>query len=171
MNDLLATIRAAHPDKFVPALDPNDGGLNADVLILLEAPGPKATKYVSRDNPDPTARNLKAAFEVANIPRARTCLWNVVPFYIGREDRSRIRAAKKSDIEVGAPYVMHLIAMMPKLHSVVLLGRKAQRVECYIGAKHPELRIFKSWHPSGQSLNPVPERRGELIEALRMAAL
>jgi hypothetical protein len=58
---------------------------------------------------------------------------------------------------------------MPSLRSVVLLGRKAQRAERYIAEKHPDLRIVKSWHPSGQSLNPVPTRRGELIEALRMA--
>src|SRR5262245_33198532 len=36
----------------VPNVDPNDGGVNAQVLILLETPGPKAvaSRFVSRDN-------------------------------------------------------------------------------------------------------------------------
>ncbi len=164
---MTSSVRAAHPEKFIPDFDPADGGITAKVLVLLEAPGPKATQYVSRDNPDPTARNIKSALEAAGVPRADTCLWNVVPFYIGRDDRTCIRAAKQSDISIGAPFVLRLIDAMPNIRSVVLLGRKAQRV----AAHRPDLKVLQSWHPSGQSLNPVPARRKELVDALRMATL
>jgi hypothetical protein len=65
----------------VPNVDPNDGGVNAKVLILLETPGPKAvaSRFVSRDNPDPSARNLGRVLDDARLARADVVLWNVVP--------------------------------------------------------------------------------------------
>lgn len=44
----------------IPDFDPLDGGTAAHVLFLLEAPGPKAviSGFVSRNNPDETARNF-----------------------------------------------------------------------------------------------------------------
>jgi hypothetical protein len=58
LMDLVRDLRSRGLD--VPNVDPNDGGVNAQVLILLETPGPKAvaSRFVSRDNPDPSARNL-----------------------------------------------------------------------------------------------------------------
>jgi hypothetical protein len=54
---------------IVPNVDPNDGGVNARVLVLLETPGPKAVAsgFVSRDNPDPTARNLGLVLDEAGL--------------------------------------------------------------------------------------------------------
>jgi uracil-DNA glycosylase len=65
----------------VPNVDPNDGGVNARCLILLETPGPKsvASRFVSRDNPDPSARNLASALDAASLARSDVLLWNVVP--------------------------------------------------------------------------------------------
>lgn len=51
----------------IPFFDPLDGGVNASILFLLEAPGPKAIKsgFVSRDNPDNTAKNFRKLNEGA----------------------------------------------------------------------------------------------------------
>jgi hypothetical protein len=48
------------PNYQIPYFDPLDGGTNAECLFLLEAPGPKAVAsgFISRNNPDETARNL-----------------------------------------------------------------------------------------------------------------
>jgi len=53
------------PDCHIPYFDPCDGGIHARILILMEAPGPKAigpntggSGFVSRNNADPTASNL-----------------------------------------------------------------------------------------------------------------
>jgi len=48
------------PDASIPYFDPWDGGLDSEVLFLLEAPGPKARNsgFISRNNPDETAKNL-----------------------------------------------------------------------------------------------------------------
>src|SRR5450759_1526622 len=61
----------------VPYFDPCDGGIRAHALFLLESPGPKAraSGFISRDNPDPSARNFRALLHEANILRENTVLW------------------------------------------------------------------------------------------------
>lgn len=48
------------PGAAIPFIDPWDGGIHAEVLFLLEAPGPKARNsgFVSMNNPDETAKNF-----------------------------------------------------------------------------------------------------------------
>src|SRR5689334_1377344 len=50
----------AGPGASIPYFDPWDAGIGAEILFLLEAPGPKAVKsgFVSRNNPDETAKNM-----------------------------------------------------------------------------------------------------------------
>ncbi len=82
LEDYLAAIKARCGEgREMPHFDPCDGGINARALFLLEAPGPKAvgSTFISRNNPDPTARNLWHLMNDANIPRSDTLLWNVVP--------------------------------------------------------------------------------------------
>ena len=70
--------------RAVPWFDPDGGGTGARVLLLLESPGPATMAlgergFSSEDNPDPTARVLRAAREASPL-RAVDCLrWNVVP--------------------------------------------------------------------------------------------
>ena len=69
----------------IPDFDPWDGGVDAEILYLLEAPGPRAVAsgFVSRNNPDESAKNFFQLNGEAKIPRKRTVTWNVVPWYIG----------------------------------------------------------------------------------------
>lgn len=88
---------AVGPQASIPDFDPWDGGVHAQVLFLLEAPGSKAVDsgFVSRNNPDETAKNFFELNRDAGIPRELTVIWNVVPWYIG--DGARIRAAKSQE--------------------------------------------------------------------------
>ena len=78
----------------IPDFDPWDGGTEAELLFLLEAPGARAVAsgFVSRNNPDETAKNFFELNREAGIPRRRTVIWNVVPWYIGTG--TKIRPAK-----------------------------------------------------------------------------
>ncbi|MGH7717468.1 MAG: hypothetical protein ACREON_01305 [Gemmatimonadaceae bacterium] len=66
----------AGPEARVPDFDPWDGGTDAEVLYLLEAPGGKAVEsgFISRNNPDETARNFFELNRAAGIPRQRTVI-------------------------------------------------------------------------------------------------
>src|SRR2546427_8165696 len=85
----------------IPYIDPLDGGVAARCLFLLEAPGPQAVKtgFVSRNNPDPTAKNMCLLLREAGIPRKDTLLGNIFPTYLGTE--GLIRAAKADEIVEG----------------------------------------------------------------------
>src|SRR6266700_7734696 len=95
--------------------DPWDGGVDAEVLYLLEAPGPQAVVFgfISRNNPDESAKNFFELNAEAKIPRKRTVTWNVVPWYIG--DGKSIRAAKRTALEQGAHLLPKLLSLLPKL--------------------------------------------------------
>jgi len=66
LNELVDRIRKERgPDCHIPYFDPCDGGIHAGILILMEAPGPKAagqntggSGFVTRNNPDASASNL-----------------------------------------------------------------------------------------------------------------
>ena len=99
LTHLVARMRAAKGAGYrIPDIDPLDGGAHAEVLFLLEAPGPKAVAsgFISRNNPDETAKNFFLLNAEAGIDRRRTVIWNVVPWYIG--SGTKIRPAKRDDV-------------------------------------------------------------------------
>lgn len=154
----------------VPDFDPWDGGTMAEVLFLLEAPGARAVAsgFISRNNPDETAKNLLEISRSAGIDRRRTVLWNAVPWYIGTG--TRIRAATRVDVAAGAPSLARLLDLLPHLRAVVLVGRSAQRAEPAIRALRPDLRVFRSPHPSPLFVNRRPGNRDILLDAWRAVA-
>jgi len=153
-------------DSTIPYFDPWDGGINAEVLFLLEAPGPKArdSGFISRNNPDETAKNFYELNVEAGIDRKRTAVWNVVPWYIG--SGSRIRAANSSDIEEGIQSLGELIRLLPKLRAIVLVGRKAQRAKSTIANVAPRLTVFSCPHPSPLFVNRRTANRGLILAEL-----
>jgi uracil-DNA glycosylase len=161
----------AGPNAAIPDFDPWDGGVAAELLFVLEAPGPKAVAsgFVSRNNPDETARNFFELTAAAGLPRERSVVWNIVPWYIGAGHR--IRPAVGPDIASGWPHLLRLLARLPRLRAVVLVGRKAQRVSADLEDARPDLRRFCSAHPSPMFINRAPGNRAlvqrELAEVAR----
>jgi hypothetical protein len=68
------------PSAAIPDFDPWDGGVDAEILYLLEAPGPQAVAsgFISRDNPDETAKNFFQLNQQSGISRKRTITWNIL---------------------------------------------------------------------------------------------
>ncbi len=155
----------------IPDFDPWDGGVEAECLFLLEAPGPRAvlSGFVSRNNPDVSAKNFYELNLEAGIPRERTASWNIVPWYLGTG--VRIRAARQSDIESGLKFLAPLLALLPKLTTVVLVGRKAEAAEVLVHLARPELRMFRMPHPSPMFVNRAPGNRDRILVQLREVAL
>jgi hypothetical protein len=62
-DDLISRRKVKQPDIIVPDFDPADAGVNARILLLFEAPGPKTIRewggsgFISSDNDDQTAAN------------------------------------------------------------------------------------------------------------------
>jgi uracil-DNA glycosylase len=162
--------RTRGPDSEVPDFDPWDGGIDAECLFLLEAPGGRAVAsgFVSRNNPDETAKNFFLLNQHARLPRERTITWNVVPWYVGTG--RKIRAVNRSDIAEATPHLERMVAMLPRLRIAVLVGRKAQRVLGLLERLRPDCEIFMCPHPSPLVLNGRPHRREEILSCLEKVA-
>ena len=136
----------------VPNVDPDDGGTQATVLFLSETPGPKAVNsdYVSRDNPDPSARNMGKALDAAGFSRTDVVLWNVVPYCVSTATENR--NASGAQIREAAIHTQAFINRLPKLRAVVFCGRQAQRAAQYLKLP-PEVRAPRTFHSGAQSYN------------------
>ncbi len=81
--------RARQPEIVVPHFDPAETGVRSQVLLLLEAPGPKTVPewggsgFISVDNDDPTAQNLWRTRDEVGFYRG-VLVWNIVPWVLGR---------------------------------------------------------------------------------------
>jgi len=148
----------------IPYFDPWDGGIDAEILFLLEAPGARAlfTGFISRNNPDETAKNFFELNRDAEIPRKRTVTWNIVPWYIGTGMRSR--AAGKTDTDAGIRALTRVLDLLPKLRAAVLIGRKAERASQLLAQLRPAVRVFKSPHPSPLFVNNAQGNRQRILD-------
>lgn len=140
------------PSASVPSFDPSNGNEEARFLFLLEAPGPKAVKsgMISLENQDPSARRFKAQLDEAGIIRDEIAIWNLIPWYLGNADMSRIRPPRSEEIKMALPYLEQLIRLMPNLTCIVLVGSEAAKAHVYLSARTP-LRMVRCHHPSAQS--------------------
>lgn len=161
---------ARGPDFGIPDFDPLDGGVDARVLFLLEAPGPKAiaSGFVSRNNPDETAKNFFLLSAEAGIDRRLTVVWNSVPWYIG--SGSRIRPARRDDVREADGWLVELLEHLPRLRFVVFVGLKALHAEGIVRAARPDVTRVTMPHPSPMFVNRAPDNRDRLLAVLRSLA-
>ena len=147
----------------VPFIDPMGGGVNARCLCVLQDPGRKTqvTGLVSRNNPDPTARNIFTFYQEANIPREETIIWNVVPWVV-KNDKDFWRS-----FDQGVRYLKELISLLPELKIIILHGNKAKYAKSTIEKEVPTLKFIDSWHTSNQSLNSRPKYREQIRAHLK----
>ena len=154
----------------IPYFDPMDGGINAKCLFLGEAPGPEAVKsgFVSRNNPDNSARNFFELSREAAIAREQTVAWNIVPWYIG--SGKKIRPALRKDIREGEVFLLRLLLLFPNLSVVVLAGKKAQVIEGLIQKHLPGVKLITMMNTSPLVLNTKRENRGKILAKLKQVA-
>jgi uracil-DNA glycosylase len=152
----------------VPEFDPKNGNEHAKYLFLLEAPGPKAitSGFVSFENPDPTARNFRDQLTTAGINRTDIAIWNIVPWYIGNEAGTSIRAATAKDVHAGIEYLSPLILAMPNLSCIILVGGAARQAHLFL-SRNTIARIVSCHHTSARVLNSNPFASAENIELFR----
>ncbi len=145
----------ADKDSEAPGFDPENGNESARFLFVLEAPGPKAKerRIVSINNNDQTAKNFRQQLKAAGIEQADIAVWNIVPWYLGNLEGTRIRAANSDDIRKGLPYLGRVIKAMPKLQCIVLVGGKARGAHIWLSSFGTAARILSCHHPSPKVLN------------------
>lgn len=177
LTEHVERLRVDRGADCVPYFDPTEAGVDAPILLLLEAPGPKATVerggsgFVSPDNNDGTAENMWHLMREAGVDRRTDVVtWNVVPWYIGGD--TKIRPAESDDLLDARPYIAEMLTLLDSLRAVVLIGKHAARGWERLGLNLPTVLAP---HPSPQNLNTRPHCRAQirdaLVEARRLARL
>lgn len=157
-------------DESIPWFDPTEAGTGARILILLEAPGRRATAgqgsgFISPDNNDGSAQNMWKLLQAAGVNRRREIVaWNVIPWYIGSV--SRVRGARPEDIHEAHEALIRLVRLLPDVRVVVLLGKAAADAWELVGVDMPAIRAP---HPSPRNLNSRPQSREAILRALQDA--
>lgn len=157
--------------KVVPHFDPTDGGIDARLLLLLETPGPgaKRTRFVSRDNPSGTARNLRRYLDEAGIDRSDFILWNTVP-WIMHPTGARNRILRKAEIDAGLATLPGLLALLPKLKVCLLAGRVATKAGQLVSGHDASIKVIPMPHPSPANVCTSPQVGERLRAAFSEAA-
>lgn len=158
-------------EREVPHIDPHDGGTDARLLILLETPGPgdAPVRFVSRDNPGGTQRNLARFLDEAGIARRDMLLWNCVPWIVHARG-ARNRPLRRAEIHEGLETLPGLLALLPHLTTVVLAGRVAREAAPITAAARPNVAILTMPHPSPANICTEPTVAAAIREALSGAA-
>lgn len=157
--------------RIVPRFDPNDGGADARLLVLLETPGPSVhgSGMVSRDTPTGTARNLTRFLAGAVIARADTILWNAVPWIV-QVPGERNRPLRRGEITEGLAVLPSFLGLLPRLQVVVLSGRVAGEARAMVAAARPDVTVLAMPHPSPTYVCTSPDVSRRIEAALAEAA-
>lgn len=152
LTELVHAFRARDGSEY-PYFDPADGGVGATILFLLEKPGPmtvpagkglrQGSGFISRDNDDPTAEASFRFYREAGVDRRRSVVWNAIPGWNGT-----IKVTP-AELRAGIEDLSELLSMLPRLQTIVLVGRRAARAEPLI-RQLGDFAVFNSAHPSGQ---------------------
>lgn len=169
VEDLESTRRGEQ--VYIPHFDPGDAGIDARILAVYEAPGPmtngnsRGSGFISVDNDDRTAENTWKLRTEAGATWG-VLHWNIVPWFLGEASvKPRVE-----EVHCGAEALCGVIDRLPRLSTVLLCGRFAQRGwERFVQSKYRErYRVIETWHPSPLSLR-VPERSAHSLQTWKSA--
>jgi hypothetical protein len=143
---LVAALRTENPGWVFPDCDPLGGGTQADILFIFEKPGPQgagSSGFLSIDNDDLTAAYTCGFLEKVGIARDRILFWNTMPGWNGKI------AYTADELRKGPEALRRLLALLPDLRTVVLVGNPArERAGKLIARLRPDLKVITSAHPS-----------------------
>jgi len=178
LNALAAEISEA-TRHAVPKFDPTSGGIHARALLLLESPGPASTantgsNIISPHNNDPTAEHIHILLRRNHIPFNRILLWNVVPWWLpAQAGKGRFRAPRTADIEDAALWLDRLLELLPRLETVMTLGRRAEAgLDRYRRRDRPfPYTTIAAPHPGNRAWNRPELRTGTEAAFASLAGL
>jgi len=90
----------------------------------------------------------------------------VIPWYLGDEKQKRIRGATTADVRAALKYLAVLVAAMPRLECIMLVGGAARKAHVFL-SRTTIARILSCHHPSAQALNANPFAAEENLAVLR----
>lgn len=153
----------------VPYVDPDTGGVNARMLVLLDNPSTKAestsgASLLSLDNNDRTARNCREAYARHGVDWGDVVHWNVVPFPVAGVKNGGSTPAERAR---GAHWTREAVSLLPNLEIVLLLGGSARdgwRRASITRAGRQDSALFDVWIEYRRRAREVCSRESRRID-------
>ena len=153
-------LQCKRPKAFVPWFDPDEAGVRASILILLQDPGAAGARrsgFVSPDNDDQSAKIMRRLLQDAGVNRAcEVVTWNAIS-WADDKPTDGDRCLRRRALRV-------LRSLLPELRVAVILGDKAI-IEWQLAQVDPDLPVYTAPHPKNRN-KPVEKRDAEITEAL-----
>jgi hypothetical protein len=117
------------------------GGIQARLLTVLTSPGtaaqaaPRGTGFLCIENPDRAAANVKNLLAEAGISPLNMVPWNACPWFT---EEAKPTA---SELEAGVDPWIKLMALLPDLGVIMLLGGVAQGGWRRVLRRRPDLAL------------------------------
>jgi hypothetical protein len=155
----------------VPYVDPDQGGIHARALVLLDNPSTMAeagtgSGLLSLDNNDWTARNCREAYARHGVDWKDVVHWNVCPFPTMSKKNGQSLDSERSR---GAQWTRRLVQLLPDLEIVLPLGDAARDGWRRSGINREDLYTFAGReipHCGNRGLNRTPDSRRIFDEAI-----
>jgi len=134
INELVKEISKQNEGN-APFVDPDYGGVNSEVLLLLSDPGPKTQVFeagswmLSFQNDDPGAERICRITQEVGLNPNRCISWNAYPWYINK-------APTTGQIHEGLAPLKALFDLLGSLRVVIAMGGNAQRSVELLRARH-----------------------------------
>lgn len=141
---------------LVPYVDPQLGGVDARVLVLLDNPSTKAeagtgSGLLSLENDDRSAKNCATFYNDVELGPELFVHWNAAPAPIAGEKNG---ASSPAERERGAGWLREIVALLPNLEVVLLMGDHARDGWQRAGLDLPNVHVPEDVpHPSQRGLN------------------
>ena len=171
---------------FVPHVSPEFGGKNARVLFLLLSPGVRTyddngapgSGFLSVENDDDAAFRIAEAMDAAQLDVTDCVGWNVYPWYVKGMSGLTPEQQRPYLVE-GSELLIHLIAKLPELRSVLVFGGAPEFAWNIFGKQYPRtrrsLRYFHHRSTGNQgyrgSANQQSLWREDLVEQMKLAKI
>lgn len=176
LNALVDTWRSQAPELLVPRFDPDDGGVNARVLILMESPAPSTvraggTGFCSEDNPDRSNELLSRLRAAAGVPRSACLKWNVVPWAV-LDTAGHPTSPSAGDLRAAAACLDELLEVASRIEVVITLGRPAMLgfMNHTSSKRQPLRRVVAAPHPSQRNAGARAESIARIENAFASVA-
>lgn len=151
------------------------GGIQARLLTVLTSPGtaahaaPRGTGFLCIENPDPAAANMKNLLAEARISPLDMIPWNACPWF------TKEAKPTTEELNVGVDPWIKLIALLPDLRAIMLLGGAAHDGWRRVLRRRPDLALSGitviSTHSPGPGAlrHPDPAVREARRQAIRQS--
>lgn len=152
--------------KVIPHFDPEDGGTRAELLLLLTHvdgdPGSarNGSSFISTENEDPTASNLRKVIDALGLDRTNLLIWNVVPWQDGHPTK---------DADHGARHLPRLLRLLPHLRGIALLGKEGRVVKA-VQEEMTSIRGLEWVHTFSPAPRAYNNHAAQLTQDLRTIA-